>query len=468
MRNITDILYFCKETAEIAYNQLTNTPGCCILYRERQEWSMTNIILRSLKVKNFGPFADEARFTTVTDHSKKEFVENTFSSGDDTFNRISFVFGANGSGKSNFCKAIIQIQNFINLSPLLASNNPQLLELQPVKLSTSEMDKHFLFDVNGKEIPTEYGIEIVMEGTTYNYSFSAHNGLIMSEKLTKKKRRTETILLRTSPEYSSIELKSELTSFSTNVSVVKDRALCLSMAAFLNNPLASKLVSAINNITIVNMANLNGLRNITQENFTEDIRQRCLRILRIAEPTMDDLSVEFTEEKVDTRKVPMAIDDLEGRELIIKNVRVDVQSTHTVYRDNDKVDQVLLPFLKYESSGTIKMLSILPLLFEALETGSPIVIDELENGLHPTIVQRILDLFMSFELNPLNAQLICTTHSTGLAENRVRRDQVWVINKDNYGRSSLERISDYPGTRTTDNIAEKYLRRAFGEVPQFV
>ena len=239
------------------------------------------------------------------------------------------------------------------------------------------------------------------------------------------------------------------------------------MAAFLNNPLASKLVSAISNIAVVNMANLNGLRNITQENFTEDIRQRCLRILRIAEPTMDDLSVEFTEEKVDTRKVPMAIDDLEGRELIIKNVRVDVQSTHAVYKDNDKVDQILLPFLKYESSGTIKMLSILPLLFEALETGCPIVTDELENGLHPTIVQRILGLFMSPEMNPLNAQLICTTHSTGLAENNVRRDQVWVINKDSYGRSTMKRISDYPGTRTTDNIAEKYLRRAFGEVPRF-
>lgn len=428
---------------------------------------MADIILKSLGVKNFGPFADEIKFTTATDQSKKEFLGNTFSNGDDRFNRISYIFGANGSGKSNFCKAIIQIQNLITLSPLLASNNPQLLELRPIKLSTSEMDKHFLFDVSGKDIPTEYAIEIVIDGITYNYSFSIHQGLIMFEKLTKKRKRTETILLRTSPEYSSIKLKSELSSFETNISVVKDRALCLSMAAFLNNPFASKLISAITGIVVVNMANLNGLRNITQENFTENIRQHCLKILRIAEPTMDDLSVEFTEEKVDTQKVPVVIDDLEGREVIIKNVRVDVQSTHAIYKDNDKVDQMLLPFLKYESSGTIKMLSILPLLFEALETGCPIVIDELENGLHPTIVQRILDLFMSSELNPLNAQLICTTHSTVLAENNVRRDQVWVINKDRYGRSSMRRISDYPGTRTTDNIADKYLRRAFGDIPHF-
>ena len=42
---------------------------------------MANIILKSLRVKNFGPFADEVVFTTATDRSKKEFIENTFFSG---------------------------------------------------------------------------------------------------------------------------------------------------------------------------------------------------------------------------------------------------------------------------------------------------------------------------------------------------------------------------------------------------
>jgi len=308
---------------------------------------MSNIILKSLKFKNFGPFANEIRFTTLADKSKKEHTENTFTlENSETFNRISYIFGANGAGKSNFCKALIQIQNFINLSPLFAANNPQLLELQPIKLSTSEMDRHFLFDTAGKDTPSEYSIEVIMDGITYCYSFAVLNGLITSEILTKKKRRTEVILSRTSPSYESIELKSELTSFAPNIAVVKDRALCLSMAAFLNNPLASQLISAIGKILVVNMANLNGLRNITQENFTEEIRQRCLRILQIAEPTMEDLSVKFTEDS-DTKKVPIPVDDLEGRELIIKNVRVDVQSTHSVYDKDTVVDRVLLPFLKF-------------------------------------------------------------------------------------------------------------------------
>lgn len=428
---------------------------------------MANTILRSLKIKNFGPFLNEVFFTTMSDRSKKEHLNNTFSCGEELYNYVSYIFGANGSGKSNFCKAIIQIQNFINLSPLLASNNPQLMELQPIKLSASEMDKHFLFDIVSENTPSEYEIEIVIDGIIYNYSFSVLNGLILSEKLTKKKRRTETILDRKSPKFSSITLKSELSSFSQNVSVVKDSVLCLSMAAFLNNPLALKIVSAISKIKVVNMANLTGLLNVPPENFSEEIKTRCLKFLRIAEPTMEDLKVEFTEEKIDTHKLPMSIDDLEGREVIIKNVRVDVQSEHSVYDAEDVVEKILLPFLKYESTGTIKMLSILPVIFEAIETGSPIVIDEIENGLHPAIVQLILKFFMLEKYNPLNSQLICTTHNIALAEANVRRDQVWVISKDTHGKSSMKRISDYPGTRTTDNIAEKYLRRAFGNIPHF-
>ena len=65
-----------------------------------------NIILKSLRVKNFGPFADEVIFTTATDRAKKEFMENTFSFGEESFNRISYIFGANGAGKSTFLKIL--------------------------------------------------------------------------------------------------------------------------------------------------------------------------------------------------------------------------------------------------------------------------------------------------------------------------------------------------------------------------
>ena len=154
---------------------------------------MPNVVLKSLHVKNFGPFAGETTFSTLIDKSKKEHLENTFSlANGDTYNYISYLFGANGAGKSNFCKALLQIQTYIDLSPLFASNNPQLLELQPVKNSATE-DRYFFFDLQGKSSPTDYSIEIVLNEILYCYSFSVLNGIIQKEKLTRKKQRTETI-----------------------------------------------------------------------------------------------------------------------------------------------------------------------------------------------------------------------------------------------------------------------------------
>ena len=71
----------------------------------------------------------------------------------------------------------------------------------------------------------------------------------------------------------------------------------------------------------------------------------------------------------------------------------DGLSEDDVYKDYKKVSEVVLPFLKYESNGTIKLFGILPSIFEALDTGGVLFIDELENGLHPLVVEFIIKLF---------------------------------------------------------------------------
>ena len=65
---------------------------------------MDNIILKSLSVENFASFAELSEFTTETDSSKKEYLDNTFINGDIRFNKVSFLYGANGSGKTFFVK----------------------------------------------------------------------------------------------------------------------------------------------------------------------------------------------------------------------------------------------------------------------------------------------------------------------------------------------------------------------------
>ena len=430
---------------------------------------MKNAILKSISATNFGPFNGTIEFDMETAVPKGQIIDNhTFIAGDNQrFNKIAYIYGANGSGKSNFCKIILQIQRAIMLSPIRASNNPQLLDMLPLKDELAVQRNHFKFDVSGKERATSYSIQILIDDVLYTYSFSiAENYDVISEKLTKKKRRTEIILERTSPKFESITLKSELKSFQDNVHVVKDNALCLSMASFLNNKLATTIVATITNIQVVNMAAMRGLSNLSEETFSAEKKEEYLRILKSADPTLEDIQVEFNEKKIE--KHSLDSDDLENRAVVLKSVRVDVKSTHSIYDNHKAVSQSELPFLQIESNGTIKLLDILPTIFDALSTGNILIVDEIENGLHPTVVKKMIELFYNPDTNPHNAQLICTTHNILLINEAVQRDEVWLMDKNEYGESSMKHISDISGLRSYDKLGQKMIEGAFGAMPNII
>lgn len=430
---------------------------------------MKNTILKSISATNFGSFNGTISFDMETSVPKGQLIDNhTFISGDNQhFNKIAYIYGANGSGKSNFCKIILQIQRAIMLSPIRASNNSQLLDMLPFKDELAVQRNHFKFDISSEERATSYSIQVLINDVLYTYSFSiAENNDIVSEKLTKKNRRTETILERTSPKFESITLKSELKSFQNNVHVVKDDALCLSMASFLNNKLATTIVTTITNIQVVNMAAMRGLSNLSEETFSAEKKEEYLRILKSADPTLEDIQVEFNEKKVE--KHSLDSDDLENRAVVLKSVRVDVKSTHSIYDNHKAVSQSELPFLQIESNGTIKLLNILPTIFDALSTGNILIVDEIENGLHPTVVKKMIELFYNPETNPHNAQLICTTHNILLINEAVQRDEVWLMDKNEFGESSMKHISDFTGIRGHEKLGQKMIEGAFGAMPDII
>ena len=430
---------------------------------------MSNAVLKSISATNFGPFNETVTLDMETAVPSSQLIDNhTFIAGDEQrFNKIAYLFGANGSGKSNFCKIILQIKRIILLSPIWASNNPKLMEIQPIKDDLAIPRNYFKFNTASKERSTSYKIQLLLDTITYTYSFEvAESNEILSEELTKKRRRTETILSRSSPSYDSIELKSELKSFQNNVTVVKNNALCLSMASFLNNKLATKIIDASTSVQVINMASMRGLSNLSEDTFSDDKKEKYLKILRSADPTLKDIVVNFNEEKVEKR--PFDSDDFENRAVVFKSIRVDVQSTHNIYDNNKVVDTSVLPFLQIESTGTIKLFNVLPLIFDTLETGGILFIDEIENGLHPYIVKLMINLFYNPTTNPLNAQLVCTTHNASLINEKVQRDEVWLMMKNEFGESTLKHISDITGLRPSDKLGSKMIDGAFGGMPQIL
>jgi len=124
-------------------------------------------------------------------------------------------------------------------------------------------------------------------------------------------------------------------------------------------------------------------------------------------------------------------------------------------------------FLKLgdESRGTLQLLTLLGPLFDALERGKVILIDELDTSMHSLLSLQLLKLLNSPTSNKGNAQLIFTTHDTNLLDGAVlRRDQIWLTEKNKKGATHLYPLTDIR-TRHTDNFEKGYLQGHFGGIP---
>lgn len=305
----------------------------------------------------------------------------------------------------------------------------------------------------------------MIDNVTYHYEFSVLDQKVVYELLTRKYRRTEKILERTSPAFQDILLKSKLKNFEDTKKVVKEDALCLAMAAMLNDKFANMVVDAIKGINVFNMTSPR-LNPGESEAFTDERIQKYVKILQKADPTIRNIQVEYEEKEIARQKIDS--DDFENREIIQTKTTVGVKSEHALYNDGIETetgtDQI--DFFKDESLGTIKLFTTLPHLFDVLEKGGILFLDEIENGLHPALVKEMISLFIDEESNPHHAQLICTTHQPLLVNENVKRDQVWILSKDKMGKSTLKRLSDKNFSRTKVNITNKILEGALGCNPE--
>ncbi len=128
----------------------------------------------------------------------------------------------------------------------------------------------------------------------------------------------------------------------------------------------------------------------------------------------------------------------------------DVFSVHPVFdEDGNLVTHLPVSFEKWESSGSIKLLSLGAVVLDSLRHGKTLVLDELEARLHPNLTLKIVSLFNNESTNPKNAQFIFATHDTGLLRRAdLRRDQISLINKDQYGISELSNSDfEFKGVR---------------------
>ncbi len=82
------------------------------------------------------------------------------------------------------------------------------------------------------------------------------------------------------------------------------------------------------------------------------------------------------------------------------------------------------------SSGTTKGMILYTLMIISLTKGSDLIIDEIENHFHKTLVENMISLYKDPSINKNNATLIFTTHYCELLDLFGRKDNIWIAKSD--------------------------------------
>jgi hypothetical protein len=119
-----------------------------------------------------------------------------------------------------------------------------------------------------------------------------------------------------------------------------------------------------------------------------------------------------------------------------------------------------------ESSGTKALYRMLPEFKRALDSGSLVIIDEIDVNIHPHLLPKLIGLFLSSDSNPKNAQLLFSTHDSQVLD-LLGRYRTYLVNKED-NESYLYRLDEIPGDllRNDRPVSPIYSEGRIGGVPK--
>ncbi len=125
----------------------------------------------------------------------------------------------------------------------------------------------------------------------------------------------------------------------------------------------------------------------------------------------------------------------------------------------------------FESYGTIRFITIFPLVIKALLTGAVLVVDEFDASIHPMALNSIINVFHNDDINVKHAQLIFNTHNPiFLNSNIFRRDEIKFVERDEEtNQSILYALSDFgttgdKGVRQHEDYMKNYFIGRYGAI----
>lgn len=431
-------------------------------------------MLRSFRLGNHRSFADERELLLMPSGSDSDVPVVP----------VTAIFGANASGKSNLLQGLGFMRDAVLQS--FSRWDDEGIPREPFRLGDGYRTK-----------PSVFVVELVVDEVRYTYGFELDDVVVLQEWLySYPEGRQRTLFERSRSEItfgSTVrgKLKTQLEALEE---LIRPNALFLSVCARLNLDVLMPVYRWFRSQLRIRPANgyrpSPGVAVQVAELLERDPRnsERLVALLAAAD-------VGITGIQVKKSKDPFLVDELDRVTLKIVEAEHALKSDsgegeaparlkslyeqQRILRRHAERDRLELTFLhgnpdeafgiNEESAGTRSWLELLPMALEALDSGLVMAVDEIDTSLHPLLTARLIDLFQNRETNPHSAQLIFTTHDasllgTMLGDDVLGRDQVWFVEKEVGGASTLYPLTDFK-PRKDQNTERRYLGGSYGAIP---
>lgn len=401
-------------------------------------------MLLEFRCSNFKSIKEEIRFSMIAgkDDTSEELLKvyNNF-----RVLRSAVIYGANGSGKSNFINALLFMCNLVQTS----------ISYQPGQKIPQAAHK-----LSEKENPSAFDIQFIRNNVRYAYGFSIEGGVITEEYLyyfpngrQVKIFERDRMNIQPGNRYKS--------SFDVSIKdVLKENRLFLSCAANYSNvrELEEAFLFFTTDIVIYNPSMNNWTEysiRLMQDN--PSIKEEFLQMLNALDTGIQDVKLKVEKVKFTDLKRDLQLpDNLMGLIPEQEGNRIEAK----VIYDKFEID-----LLNEESSGIKRLFEIICPMIDILNTGKVLICDELEASLHEAVIYKIVQLFQNYKKD-IFAQLIFSTHDTSLLNRELfRRDQVWFtqLNKDR--ATDLYSLVEIKDVRKSENLAKGYVSGKYGAIP---
>lgn len=385
---------------------------------------------------------------------------------------VAAIYGGNASGKTNLFKALSFVKGFV---------------VKGTQPDTQIPVEVFRLNSQGAEQPARFSFELLVDEIIYEFSFAVTRKSVLEEKLVQVSSTSEQVL------YDRRDNKPNF-----NNRFKKDRFLQFAFQGTRENQLF--LTNSVSQKVKVFKPVYDWFKDILElvapdsrfepfEQFLDEGHPLYATMNKML-PQLDTGIAHLGGEEISFENMPLPMslktklqeDVKEG--MTVRLMTEPINERFIITRKNGeliakklvtyhpKSDGTEAKFeMRQESDGSQRVIDLLPAFLEisAANSKKVYVIDEVDRSLHTLLTRRMLVAYLASCSIKSRSQLLFTTHDVLLMDQQLlRRDEMWVAERNIDGISNLLSFSEYKDVRYDKDIKKSYLQGRLGGVPRIL